>query len=64
MNMMKRTFTIACLLLVAAVGTLAQHWTVNARDWQYDMTTYAQLKVNGVTVSDYTDYEVAAFCGS
>ena len=55
--------TTACLLLVAAVGTLAQYWTVNARAWQYDMTAYAQLKVNGHTVSDYADYEVAAFCG-
>ena len=54
---------MACLLLVAAVGTLAQHWTVNARAWQYDMTAYAQLKTGGQTVSDYADYEVAAFCG-
>lgn len=61
--MMKRTISMACLLLVAAVGTLAQHWTVNARAWQYDMTAYAQLKVNGQTVGDYADYEVAAFCG-
>ena len=53
---------MACLLLVAVVGTLAQHWTVNARAWQYDMTVYAQLKVNGQAVSDYADYEVAAFC--
>ena len=59
---MKRTISMACLLLVAAVGTLAQHWTMNARAWQYDMTAYVQLKVNGQTVSDYADYEVAAFC--
>ena len=54
---------MACLLLMAAVGTLAQHWTVNARAWQYDMTAYAQLRVDGIAVSDYADYEVAAFCG-
>ena len=58
-----RLMTTACLLLVAAKGTLAQHWTVNARAWQYDMTAYMQLKVNGQTVSDYAGYEVAAFCG-
>lgn len=61
--MMKRIISMACLLLMAAVGTLAQHWTVNARAWQYDMTAYVQLKVNGQTVNDYADFEVAAFCG-
>lgn len=62
--MMKRTISIACLLLVAVVGTLAQHWTVDAHAWQYDMTVYARLKVNGTVVSDYADYEVAVFCGN
>ena len=63
MNDLKRTILTACLLLLAAAGALAQHWTVDARAFQYDMTAYAQLNVNGATASDYSDYEVAAFCG-
>lgn len=62
MNNLKRTILTSCLLLLVAAGALAQHWTVDARAFQYDMTAYAQLKVCGVTVSDYADYEVAAFC--
>jgi len=62
MNDMKRTILTACLLLLSAAGALAQHWTIDSRAFQYDMTAYAQLKVRGVTVRDYADYEVAAFC--
>lgn len=51
---------MACLLLSAA-GALAAHWTVNPHEYRYDMTVYAVLQVNGTTVTDYTDYEVAAF---
>lgn len=54
---------MVCLLLCAAAGTFAQHWSVNPRAWQYDMTAYLQLKVGGKAVADYADYELAAFCG-
>ena len=62
MKRVKRTILLVCLLLFVAAGAHAQHWTVDARAFQYDMTAYAQLKVHGVTVSDYADFEVAAFC--
>lgn len=61
---MKRIlFLTACLLLNAA-GALAAHWTVNPYAYRYDMTVYAILQVNGTAVTDYSDYEVAAFCNS
>lgn len=38
-------------------------WTVNPHDYQYDMTLYVALTIDGSTVTDYTNYEVAAFVG-
>ena len=55
----RRLIVLVCLLLSAA-GALAAHWTVNTYAFQYDMTVYAVLQVNGRTVTDYSDYEVAA----
>lgn len=60
----KRLLIMVCLLLGVAAGALATHWTVNPHAWQYDMTAYVQLQVNGKTVTDYSDYEVAAFSGN
>lgn len=53
-------------LFMATVGLHAQSsgWTVNPHDFQYDMTLYGTLVVDGVSVSDYSNYEVAAFVGS
>lgn len=47
-------------------GAFAQettHWTCSPNDFQYDMTAYIALTNDGVAVTDYSDYEVAAFCG-
>ena len=53
------------MLLLATTFLHAQEssWSVNPRDYQYDMTIYAQLVVEGQAVSDYENYEVAAFVG-
>lgn len=53
---------LVCLLLNAA-GALAAHWTVNPNGFQYDMTVYCILQSGGDALTDYADYEVAAFCG-
>ena len=60
----KRLIVLVCLLLGVAAGILAAHWTVNPRAWKYDMTAYVKLEVNGVALTDYSDYEIAAFCGA
>ena len=53
------------MLLLSTTFLHAQEsgWSVNPHDYQYDMTIYAQLVVEGQAVSDYENYEVAAFVG-
>ena len=55
--------TILCSLLCAAAWAQDTHWTCNPHDYQYDMTVYFGLTVDGEAVTDYSDYEVAAFVG-
>jgi hypothetical protein len=58
--------TIAFLCAMFYQGSFAQettHWTCSPNDFQYDMTAYIALTNDGVAVTDYSDYEVAAFCG-
>ena len=38
-------------------------WEVNPHDYQYDMTLYAQLSADESIVTDYANYEIAAFVG-
>ena len=57
-----------CCLVMLLLSTTFLHaqesgWSVNPRDYQYDMTIYAQLVVEEQAVSDYENYEVAAFVG-
>ena len=57
-----------CCLVMLLLSTTFLHaqesgWSVNPHDYQYDMTIYAQLVVEGQAVSDYENYEVAAFVG-
>lgn len=58
--------TIAFLCAMFYQGAFAQettHWTCSPNDFQYDMTAYIALTNDGVAVTDYSDYEVAAFFG-
>ena len=53
--------------LVGTTGLQAQettHWQCDAYVYQYDMTAYAALSIGGVALTDYSDYEIAAFCGT
>ena len=60
---------LVCLAYMVAMAMVAyaqgneSGWTVNPYDYQYDMTIYAQLKIDNAVVSDYSNYEVAAFVG-
>ena len=57
-------FCIAVLSLFTTVLRAADSgWTVNPYDYQYDMTVYAKLVIDEADVSDYTNYEIAAFVG-
>ena len=62
--MRKQLIVMVCLLLGMAAGAqAASHWTVNPHNYQYDMTVYAVLTIGGHALTDYSDYELAAFCG-
>ena len=56
---------MALCLCLSLVGAKAQesHWSVNIYNYQYDMTAYLALTADGEAVTDYGNYEVAAFCG-
>ena len=64
---MKTTLRILMLCLCCAQPFWAHaqntHWSVNIYDYQYDMTAYLALTADGEAVTDYSDYEIAAFCG-
>lgn len=37
------------------------HWNLNPYDYKYDMTVYARLTLDGNEVTDFSNYEIAAF---
>ena len=63
MKITKMMIKLVCLLLPLGAGAQSTHWTVNPYDFQYDMTAYVTLSVNGNPVTDYANFEIAAFCG-
>lgn len=64
MNLIKKS---CVLLLFLLQGLLLQaqgsHWDVNIYDYQYDMSVYASLLKDDAIVTDFSNYEVAAFVG-
>lgn len=62
LNRMRQFFCILFLLVTTTVLRAQDSgWSVNQYDYQYDMTAYVQLSVDGVVVNDYSNYEVGAF---
>ena len=59
----KIVITFLCSMLSVVVHAQSTHWYVNAYDYQYDMTVYFIVGVDGVDASDLDNYEVAAFVG-
>ena len=61
MNMkskIRRLVCLACMLAMAMVAYAQGNksgWTVSPFDYQYDMTVYAQLKIDDAVVSDYSN---------
>ena len=51
------------LLWAGTLRAQAQHWQCDPYDWEYDMTAYVTLTADGEAVTDYSNYEIAAFCG-
>ena len=51
------------LALWASALSAQTHWTCDINAYQYDMTVYYDLQINGNAVDDWSNYEVAAFVG-
>ena len=54
---------ILCWVLCVDAHAQTSHWEFDAYAYRYDMTAYVSLSIDGAMVTDYTDYEIAAFCG-
>ena len=54
---------LLCLLPFYSLSAQDAHWQCNIRDYQYDMTVYAALQVDGIMLVASHEYEIAAFCG-
>ena len=61
---LKVLYSIVCMFLsTAALHAQGSGWAVNPHDYQYDMTVYGSLVVDGVTVTSLENYEIGAFVG-
>ena len=64
---MKTTFNKYIIMAFAALLSLTANaaepdWSCDANDYEYDMTVFAALSINGQTVAP-SEYTLAAFCG-
>ena len=58
------TTTLLCIVFISRMCAQNQHWTCDIHAYQYDMTAYVAVEVNGHSLKSYSDYEIAAFCGN
>lgn len=55
--------TVICPYQLFAQNT-SSHWTCDDHTFQYEMAVYFRIIIDGETISDYGNYEIAAFCGT
>lgn len=62
---MKHLRIFCCLVGILFSLTVPQdsHWSLNPYDYKYDMTVYARLTLDATEVTDFSNYEIAAFVG-
>lgn len=64
--MVIKKVTLLMALLLSSLGINAQgnsHWQCDIYEYEYDMAVYFQLFKHNVVITDYSDYEIAAFVG-
>ena len=66
---MKRIYRILSLLIISSYVVLSvraqsAHWNYDAHSYEYEMGIYFSMDFNGTQVTDYSDYEIAAFYAS
>jgi len=59
----KILFTLISVLLPLSLWAQESHWQCNPGDFQYDMTVLVSLELDDATITDLSNYEIAAFCG-
>lgn len=60
----KILFTLMSVLLPLSLWAQESHWQCNPGDFQYDMTVIVSLELDEATITDLSNYEIAAFCGN
>lgn len=55
---------LICLLSFCSMHAQESHWQCDIHSFQYDMTVYACLSIDGFQLNPSADYELAAFCGN
>ena len=64
MNRRRLINWLCCLFLsMNYVHAQSPHWECNISDYEYDMTMYLNLQIDGQMVVNHDGYEIAAFCG-
>ena len=59
----KILFTLLTILLSPSLWAQeVSHWPFDFHAFRYDMTANVVLQISGTTLTDYANYEVAAFC--
>ncbi len=59
----KILFTLISVLLPLSLWAQESHWQCSPSDFEYDMTVYVNIELDEVTITDLSNYEIAAFCG-
>ncbi|MBQ8593010.1 MAG: hypothetical protein IJ467_01780 [Bacteroidaceae bacterium] len=64
MNKIRIWSWLVCLMLpICYVQAQDTHWQCDIYSYQYDMTVYPELQLDGQTIKASANYELAAFCG-
>lgn len=62
-NAFKYIICVGSLLLGSHLQIKADHWQCDIYSYEQDMTLYFTLQYYNEPTTDYSDYEIAAFCG-
>lgn len=54
---------VGILFSLTVLHAQDSHWSLNPYDYKYDMTVYARLTLDATEVTDFSNYEIAAFVG-
>ena len=59
----KILFSLLSILLPLSFWAQEAHWQCDPAAFEYDMTAYVSVELDDATITDLSNYEIAAFCG-